>query len=123
MAEARWKDLFTLELLPRAVLVCFGIWLNAADSLVTTTIMPSVVRAIGGYSYFAWPVATYLLGSILGGASAGHFAHTRGLRAALIAASLPYIFGCVLSGLAGSIAPFLAGRFLQGIGSGAAVGL
>ncbi|MBS0276397.1 MAG: MFS transporter [Proteobacteria bacterium] len=123
MAEARWKDLFTLELLPRAVLVCFGIWLNAADSLVTTTIMPSVVRAIGGYAYFAWPVATYLLGSILGGACAGHFAHARGLRTALIAASLPYIFGCLLSAFAGSMAPFLLGRFMQGIGSGAVVGL
>lgn len=123
MAEARWKDLFTLELLPRAFLVCFGIWLNAADSLVTTTIMPSVVRAIGGYAYFAWPVAIYLLGSILGGASAGHFAHTRGLRAALMAATLPFIAGCTLSGFATSMAPFLLGRFLQGIGSGWVVGL
>jgi MFS family permease len=123
MTEARWKDLFTLEILPRAILVCFGIWLNAADSLVTTTIMPSVVRAIGGYAYFAWPVAVYLLGSILGGASAGHFAHTRGLRAALIAATLPFIVGCMLSGFADSMPPFLLGRFLQGAGSGSVVGL
>jgi len=121
--DARWSDLFTLAMLPRVALVCLGIWLNAADSLVTTTIMPSVVRAIGGYSYFAWPVATYLLGSILGGASAGHLAHTRGLRTALVASTVPFIAGCVLSGFAGSMAPFLLGRFLQGIGSGSVVGL
>ncbi|MGN6148657.1 MAG: MFS transporter, partial [Rhizomicrobium sp.] len=123
MTEARWKDLSTVELLPRAILVCFGIWLNAADSLVTTTIMPSVVRAIGGYAYFAWPVTVYLLGSILGGASAGHIAHTRGLRSALIVSSLPYIIGCLMGGFAGSMAPFLVGRFLQGAGSGLVVGL
>lgn len=123
MDEARWKDLFTLALLPRVVLVCFGIWLNAADALVTATIMPSVVRNIGGYAYFAWPVATYLLGSILGGASAGHFAHRRGLRVALILSSLPYIVGCTLSAFAGSMAAFLVGRFLQGGGAGLVVGL
>ncbi len=123
MGEARWKDLFTLALLPRAILVCLGIWLNAADSLVTATIMPSVVRNIGGYAYFAWPVATYLLGSILGGACAGHFAHVRGLRSALIISTLPYIAGCALSAFAGSMAAFLVGRFLQGAGAGLIVGL
>lgn len=123
MADARWKDLFTLELLPRAILVCLGIWLNAADSLVTTTIMPSVVRAIGGYAYFVWPVTVYFLGAILGGASAGHIAHTRGLRTAMIASSLPYIAGCLMGGFAGSMGPFLIGRFLQGAGSGLVVGL
>ena len=115
--------MFTLALLPRAVLICLGIWLNAADSLVTATIMPSVVRNIGGYAYFAWPVATYLLGSILGGASAGHFARSRGLRTALVASAFPYIAGCAMSALAGSMAIFLAGRFLQGAGAGLIVGL
>jgi len=110
-------------LLPRVILVCFGIWLNAADSLVTTTIMPSVVRAIGGYQYFAWPVAAYLLGSILGGATAGYFAHARGLRAALIAASVPYVVGCAMTALAHSMAVFLIGRLLQGLAAGAIVGL
>jgi MFS family permease len=123
MAEARWKDLFTLEYLPRAVLVCLGIWLSAADSLVTTTIMPSVVRSIGGYAYFAWPVAAYLLGSILGGASAGHLAHTRGLRPALIVAALPFTLGCAAGAFSNSIAVFLAARLAQGLGAGLIVGL
>lgn len=123
MSEARWSDLFTRALLPRVMLVCFGIWLNAADSLVTVTIMPSVVRAIGGYAYFAWPVAAYLLGSIMGGATAGYFAHTRGLRAALIAASIPYILGCAMSAVADTMALFLIGRLLQGLAAGAIVGL
>jgi MFS family permease len=123
MTEVRWSDLLTWAMLPRVVLVCFGIWLNAADSLVTVTIMPSVVRAIGGYAYFAWPVAAYLLGSIMGGATAGYFAHTRGLRAALMAASVPYILGCAMSAVTHSMAMFLIGRLLQGLAAGAIVGL
>lgn len=123
MGEARWTDLLKLEYLARAVLVCLGIWLNAADTLVTVTVMPSVVRNIGGYAYLAWPVAVYLLGAIMGGASAGHFAHTRGLRAALLVSAILYAIGCVLSALAHAMPMFLAGRFLQGIGAGLIVGL
>ncbi len=39
-------------LAPRFALLCLGIWLNAADTLVTATIMPSVANEIGGYAYF-----------------------------------------------------------------------
>src|ERR1700761_2071822 len=107
MNDARWKDLLTLEVLPRVILVCFGIWLNAADSLVTTTIMPSVARAIGGYASFAPAAASYLLGSILGGASAGHLAHTRGLRMALLLSALPFVAGCLLGVFSNSMPVFL----------------
>jgi hypothetical protein len=31
MGEARWTDLLKPEYLARVVLVCLGIWLNAAD--------------------------------------------------------------------------------------------
>ena len=31
-------------------LICLGVWLNAADSLVTATIMPSVGADLGGYA-------------------------------------------------------------------------
>ena len=47
---ARWRELIGPELAPRAALVLLGIWLNAADSLVTATIMPSVARDLGGYA-------------------------------------------------------------------------
>jgi MFS family permease len=48
-----------------------GVWLNAADSLVTATIMPSVGADLGGYAYFSWATAGYFVGAILAGASSG----------------------------------------------------
>ena len=123
MSEASWKDLFTPAMLPRLVLVCLGIWLNAADSLVTATVMPSVARSIGGYAFFAWPVAIYLLGSILGGAVAGQFAQRRGLRVALIVSAAIYAIGCAAGALSTTIGMFLIGRVLQGAGAGLIVGL
>ena len=61
--DGTWRDLLRADRVARLALVCLGIWLNAADALVTATAMPSIVRDIGGYAYFACPVATYLVGA------------------------------------------------------------
>src|SRR5436190_23958761 len=89
-ALAGWGDLLGEGRLPRFALICLGVWLNAADSLVTATIMPSVGRSLGGYAYFGWATAGYLLGSVLAGASSGALALRFGLRSAAAAAALLY---------------------------------
>jgi MFS family permease len=121
--QATWSELLTAERMPRLALVCLGIWLNAADSLVTATIMPSVARDIGGYAFFTWPVAAYLIGAILGGAGAGRLSERFGLRAALLASATIYACGCIVGALASDMGLFLIGRLVQGAGAGLVVGL
>lgn len=99
-----------------------GVWLNAADALVTATIMPSVAHDLGGAAYYGWAVAFYLTGSILAGASTGQLSHRLGLRPAMIIAALAYAAGCVLSAASPTIELFLLGRILQGVGAGWLVG-
>jgi MFS family permease len=118
-----WRDLVVEGRLPRFALVCAGTWLGAADELVTATIMPSAASEIGGYSAFGWAVAIFLLGSILGGATAGRFSQRLGLKSAMAAAGAAYALGCAASALAPSMVFFLAGRLLQGLGGGWVVGL
>ena len=77
-----WADLLAEGRLPRFALICLGVWLNAADSLVTATIMPSVGAELGGYAYFSWATAGFLVGAILAGASAGRLSEIFGLRGA-----------------------------------------
>jgi MFS family permease len=120
---ASWRELFQGGRALTAAVVCLGVWLNAVDALVAATIMPSVARDIGGYAYFAWATAGFLLGAILAGATAGLLAERAGLRRALAGCGLAYAAGCVASAMAGSVAAFLAGRLLQGAGAGALVGL
>lgn len=113
-----WADLLQPALLPRFALICLGVWLNAADALVTATIMPSVGQDLGGLAYFSWAVAGFLVGAILAGASAGRLSELFGLRAATVAAGLLTAVGCALSAAAPNIGLFLAGRLLQGLGTG-----
>ena len=118
-----WADVLGEGRLPCFILICLGVWLNAVDSLVTATIMPSVGRALGGYEYFGWATAGYLTSSVVAGASSGVLALRFGLRGATAAAALVYAGGCAISAVAPEMFPFLAGRILQGIGGGWVVGL
>jgi MFS family permease len=115
---AGWADLLAEGRLPRFALIMLGVWLNAADSLVTSTIMPSVGRDLGGFEYFAWATAGYFVGAILAGASAGRLSEMFGLRGATASAGLVMAAGCLMSALAPDVAVFLTGRLIQGIGSG-----
>lgn len=110
-------------LAPRFALLCLGIWLNAADTLVTATIMPSVAREIGGYQYFGWSVAAYLTGSIVAGACSGKLSMALGLRTATALTGLVYAIGCAMSALAPEFVTFILGRLIQGLGAGAVVAL
>ena len=113
-----WADLLADGRLPRFALICLGVWLNAADSLVTATIMPNVGADLGGYAYFAWATAGFLVGAIMAGASAGRLSEQFGLRLATALAGAIMAVGCVMSALAPDITMFLAGRVVQGLGSG-----
>ena len=123
METAGWADLWRGGLWAQFALLLLGVWLNAADTLVTVTVMPSVARQIGGYAYFGWATGAFLLGAIIAGASSGAAAKRFGLRRAMAASGVVYALGCVVSGLAPGILSFLAGRLAQGAGAGWIVGL
>ncbi len=116
--EKSWADLLAEGRLPRFALICLGVWLNAADGLVTATIMPSVGAELGGYQYFAWATAGFMVGAIVAGASSGRLSELFGLRAATALAGVIMTAGCVMSAMAPSVELFLWGRLVQGLGSG-----
>jgi len=117
-----WDDLLAEGRAARLALICLGVWLNAADSLVTSTIMPTVGRDLGGYALFSWATAAYMVGGILSAATAGMLSARTGLRNAMVAAGLITAAGCAVSALAPDMATLVAGRAVQGLGSGWIVG-
>jgi MFS family permease len=108
---------------PLVVLVCVGVWLHAADTLMATTIMPSAIAEIGGLAYVYWTLALYELGSIVAGSMTGLLALRVGLRGAMSGAAGVYVLGCVASALAPTMGVMLLGRLVQGLGGGAMLAL
>ncbi len=121
--EHRWRDLLREGRAPLLALIILGVWLVAADALVTTTILPSVGASLSGYEYFGWTASAFLTGTVVAGACAGWLSERIGLRMAMVAAGVVLGLGCALSALAPDMAIFIAGRVLQGIAGGWVLGL
>lgn len=119
----RWRDLLAGGNLPRFLVIGFGVWLHAADTLLVATVMPSAVAEIGGVAYISWAISLYEVTSIVAMASTGLLAAKLGLRSAMVSAALVYATGCLASALAPDMAIMLIGRALQGLGGGALVAL
>ncbi|HVN02665.1 MAG TPA: MFS transporter [Caulobacteraceae bacterium] len=117
-----WADFLAEGRGVRLALISLGVWLNAADSLVTSTIMPTVGRDLGGYAYFSWATAAYMVGAILSGATAARLSARFGLRRAMVAAGLVTAAGCAVSAAAPDMITLVVGRAVQGVGAGWIVG-
>src|ERR1700761_3265532 len=122
-AAPSWREVAATGQLAKFILLCLGVWLHAADSLLAATVMPAAVAEIGGIALINWAFALYHLGSILASVATGSLAGRIGLRMSLVLAALLYAAGCAASAVAPSIGPLLAGRLLQGLGGGGMMAL
>jgi MFS family permease len=118
-----WRGLWMSGLLGRFMLLCMGVWLHAADSLVTATVTPAVVDEIGGIAYVSWTISLYQIGAIIAGAATALLCRRAGVKRVLLVATLLYGAGCVIAALAPDMATLLGARLAQGIGGGMLVSL
>jgi hypothetical protein len=71
IAKGSWSEIFRNGRGLYSALVIGGIAMNATQMLVIAIIMPTIVRDIGGASFYTWAAMLYTIGSIVGGASTG----------------------------------------------------
>lgn len=105
------------------VMLQLGIALHAMDAFLVATVMPTVVADIGGVRFYAWVSMLYMVGSIMGSASAGAVHALAGARRAVLLAGAVFLAGSLGCAAAPSMPVLLATRFAQGIGGGLLVAL
>jgi len=86
-ASPRWSELLADGIPAKLAVLCLGVWLHAADSMLVATLMPSAVTEIGGVRYIAWTIVLYQVGSIIAGAAGGLAARRLSLRVAMTGAA------------------------------------
>ena len=96
------------------------VFLFAFEAMAVTTIMPTVSADLEGRSWYSATFSVTLASSIVGMVAAGIWADRRGPRAPMVASAAVFGAGLLAAGLAPGIEVFVAARFLQGLGGGAA---
>jgi len=92
---------------------------GAFEGMAVPTVLPAMVEQLGGLDLYGWAFSAFWLTTIIGITLAGADADRRGPVRALLVGTLLFAAGMIVSGLAPSMSVVIAGRAIQGLGSGA----
>lgn len=118
-----WAELWRSGALPRLCFISLGITFHAGAENMISTIMPAMVRDIGGVQLTGWSFAIYEIGSILAGAATGRLCTFWTVRTNMIVAALVFALGTFATALSPSMQWALGGRLFSGFGGGALIAL
>ncbi|WP_230115273.1 MFS transporter, partial [Microbacterium oxydans] len=98
---------------------CALVFLGAFESLAVTTVMPVVSADLDGERLYALAFAGPLATGVIGMVAAGNWADRRGPVEPLYTSVGVFVIGLLVAGFAPTMEVLVAGRFAQGLGSGA----
>ena len=116
--SARWVDLFVDGNGARTFVLAGGLAVHAVSVFIVATILPDIVRDIGGLAYYAWTSMLFVVGSIGGSVVAPSLLARLGSRASYRVALALFVAGSLVCAAAPTMSVLLAGRLLQGVGGG-----
>jgi EmrB/QacA subfamily drug resistance transporter len=93
--------------------------LVALDGTVVSTAMPSIISDLGGFKFYAWVPAVYLLCAAVTTPIYGKLADLFGRKPILYVGIGLFLAGSITSGAAPNVLFLIAARSLQGLGAGA----
>lgn len=117
-AKIGWAALLSGMNGVRSLALAGGVVLHAINVYIATTILPSVVKDIGGIDYYAWNTTLFVAASILGSALSARLLIGMGPRGAYIFAALVFAGGTLICAISPSMPVMLIGRLIQGLGGG-----
>lgn len=92
----------------------------AFESMGVSTAMPRAAQDLDGIGVYAWAFSLFVVGMLAATVASGRMADRVGPLRPLAAGIAAFVVGLVVAGTATTMAQLLAGRFIQGIGAGAA---
>ena len=99
--------------------LCATIVAIAFEAISVATAMPVAARELNGLSYYASAFSLFLIGMLFATVVCGRLSDRIGPAKPLLAGLVIFLAGLVISGTAQHMAQLLAGRLVQGLGSGA----
>ena len=91
----------------------------AFETIAVATAMPVAARDLDGLKYYAWAFSAFLIGMLFATVVTGRLSDRIGPARPLMVGLVIFLAGLVLAGSARHMAVLIAGRLVQGLGSGA----
>lgn len=91
----------------------------AFEGMAVPTVLPAMVADLGGLDLYGWAFSAFWLTNIIGITLAGSDADRRGPGRAFAVGTALFALGMLVAGLADGMPQVIAGRAIQGFGSGA----
>ena len=91
----------------------------AFETIAVATAMPVAARDLDGLRYYAWAFSLFLIGMLFATVVCGRLSDRIGPAKPLLAGLVIFLAGLVVAGTAQHMAQLVAGRLVQGLGSGA----
>jgi len=113
-----WKELLSGRNGLIIIALNGGIVLHAISILIVTTILPTVVKEIGGIQYYSWNTTFFVISSIIGSALASYILNKLGPKYSYLLALTIFFIGSIWCGFAFNMPFLLIGRVLQGFAGG-----
>jgi MFS family permease len=103
---------------PRMLVITGGVALHAVSIYVVATILPLVVRDVGGLAFLAWTSTLYVAGSLCGATTVPLLLSWRDARFVYRLAFGLFLTGSLVCAVAPNMGVLLLGRLSQGLGGG-----
>ncbi|KAI4859029.1 major facilitator superfamily MFS_1 [Hypoxylon rubiginosum] len=93
-------------------------FISGIDASIITTSLPTITREIGGASDYVWIAQSYLFACTIPQPFYGQIADIFGRRNPLLVSVALFALGSGIAGGANNVATLIAGRLVQGLGTG-----
>ena len=91
----------------------------AFETIAVATAMPIAARDLEGLDYYAWAFSAFMIGMLFATVICGRLSDRIGPAKPLLVGLMIFLAGLVIAGSARYMAQLVAGRLVQGLGSGA----
>jgi len=98
--------------------LCTTVVAIAFEVIAVATAMPVAARELDGLPYYAWSFSLFMVGMLVATVVAGPASDRRGPVLPMLAGLVTFAAGLVLAASAPHMAQLVAGRLVQGLGSG-----
>lgn len=118
LPAAEPRSIFSGGLRPISVGMLITITLIAFESMAVSAALPTAARELHGLGAYGWAFTGFLVANVIGMVASGQISDRRGATAPLMAGLAAFVCGLLLAGTATTMVQLLAGRVVQGLGSG-----